>query len=307
MLVLNLKQLETFSWVARLGSFQAAASHLNATQPAISIRIRELERLLGVELFDRTARAARLTLKGRELLDQAERLLVAAAEVQYRIADKTTIRGVVRLGVVDVVALTWLPQFIFRLERVYPGIRVDLVVDATFRLRDLIHEGEIDLACVVGPGPGMETVAEPLGTLQLSWMASPKLGLPPGPLDASTLSQWPVISDRRGTLHDQLIREWFRNSNAEPSRINGCNSLSTTIRLTVAGLGVSLLAPGAVRAELSAGTLVVVPTVPPTPMLDYVILCSQNTREPAVKIVLSLALEVAAEDPSFNSPVSNRQ
>src|SRR5438552_2771515 len=142
MLVLNLKQLETFSWVARLGSFQAAASRLNATQPAISIRVRELERLLGVELFDRTARGARLTLKGRELLDQAERLLAAAAEVQYRIADKATIRGVVRLGVVDVVALTWLPQFIFRLERVYPGIRVDLVVDGTFHLRDLIQEGE---------------------------------------------------------------------------------------------------------------------------------------------------------------------
>ena len=45
---MNTKQLETFVWVAKLRSFRKAALYLGATQPAISARIRELERQLGV-------------------------------------------------------------------------------------------------------------------------------------------------------------------------------------------------------------------------------------------------------------------
>ena len=62
-----MQQLETFFWTVTLGSFSAAAEKLYATQSAVSMRVRELERTLGVELFDRTHRTARLTPKGREL------------------------------------------------------------------------------------------------------------------------------------------------------------------------------------------------------------------------------------------------
>ena len=47
-------QAEAFYWVARLGGFRAAAQHLNLSQPTVSLRIKELERILGGELFDRS-------------------------------------------------------------------------------------------------------------------------------------------------------------------------------------------------------------------------------------------------------------
>ena len=53
---LTLAQIETFYWIARLGSFHAAARRLSLTQPSISGRIRELELDLGCALFDRTGR-----------------------------------------------------------------------------------------------------------------------------------------------------------------------------------------------------------------------------------------------------------
>ena len=71
---MNLKHVETFLWIARLGSFSAAARRLNTSQPAISMRIRELEQNLGVTLFDRRARSMRMTLKGREFADYAQRV-----------------------------------------------------------------------------------------------------------------------------------------------------------------------------------------------------------------------------------------
>jgi len=126
----TLKQLEAFYWAASLGNFQSAAFRLNTTQPAISNRIQELERALGVELFDRATRIARLTPKGRQLLSYAERMLRLATEMQDKVGDKHILRGTVRLGVVDAIALTWLPELIFRLNDMYAGISIELVVDA---------------------------------------------------------------------------------------------------------------------------------------------------------------------------------
>ena len=79
---MNLKHLETFAWIARLGSFSAAAERLGTSQPAVSMRIAELERTLGTKLFDRAGRSARITPKGRELIDYAERILSLASVIK---------------------------------------------------------------------------------------------------------------------------------------------------------------------------------------------------------------------------------
>src|SRR3546814_1439625 len=59
--------LETLLWIARLGTFAAAAERLNTTQPAISARVRELENHLGTVLFRREGRTMTLTPAGRDL------------------------------------------------------------------------------------------------------------------------------------------------------------------------------------------------------------------------------------------------
>ena len=113
---MTLKHLEALYWVWRLGTFTAAAERLHSTQPAISMRIRELEESLGQELFNRAARAARLTAKGQELVGYAERVLELMAEIKTRIGDPTIVSGVVRVGVTEYVALTWLPDLVRQLN-----------------------------------------------------------------------------------------------------------------------------------------------------------------------------------------------
>jgi hypothetical protein len=63
--------LETLLWIARLGTFAAAAARLNTTQPAISARVRELESHLGTALFRREGRTMALTPAGRELVRES--------------------------------------------------------------------------------------------------------------------------------------------------------------------------------------------------------------------------------------------
>ena len=71
--------MRTFAAVADAGQFQDAAADLSITQQAVSKRIARLERDLGVRLFTRTARGARLTADGRVFLPRARDLLQAEA------------------------------------------------------------------------------------------------------------------------------------------------------------------------------------------------------------------------------------
>src|SRR3954453_4401174 len=79
-MALDLRDLEVFLAVVRQGSFGRAATELIVTQPAVSDRIRHLERVVGTEVFERTARGAVLTAAGEHLVPYAERCTALAAE-----------------------------------------------------------------------------------------------------------------------------------------------------------------------------------------------------------------------------------
>jgi DNA-binding transcriptional LysR family regulator len=295
----SLKQLEAFYWAASLGNFRSAAFRLNTTQPAISNRIQELERTLGVELFDRTTRTARLTPKGRQLFSYAERMLRLATKMQDDVGDKRILHGTVRLGVVDAIALTWLPDLMFRLNETYEGITVELVVDATLRLREQLRQRVIDLALQVGSATGGELVAKPLGALQLSWIGSSKLTIPSGSLTPKELAAWPILSDNPGSLHQILIQEWFRDVGAEPGRINGCNSLATIIRLTIAGLGISMIPPAILKPEIDVGLVRILPCTVRLPRNDYFVIYPRTILHPAVQAVAEFAVKIGTAHPAF--------
>ncbi|PWT91043.1 MAG: hypothetical protein C5B56_04445 [Proteobacteria bacterium] len=105
--MVNRKQLETFATIVRFGSFAAAAARLNATQSTISARIRELEESLGVQLFDRTQRKAKLTAKGRGLVAYAHSAIELFSEIQRQLGSPQAQTGIVRVGVAELVAVTW--------------------------------------------------------------------------------------------------------------------------------------------------------------------------------------------------------
>ncbi|MET1117144.1 MAG: LysR family transcriptional regulator [Comamonas sp.] len=68
----TLLHLETALCVAHIGTFSGAARKLDATQPAISARVRELEASLGYRLFIRRGQRMEITPKGRQFLEQVE-------------------------------------------------------------------------------------------------------------------------------------------------------------------------------------------------------------------------------------------
>ena len=132
----DFKAIETFMWVVTLGSFRGAAQKLNTTQPAISQRIAQLEREVGVKLLQRDRRMVLPTPSGRQLMVYAEKLIGLRSEMLAVIGDRSAMRGVLRLGVAETIVHTWLTQLIKSVNHAYPNLSLEIEVDITSNLRD---------------------------------------------------------------------------------------------------------------------------------------------------------------------------
>lgn len=257
---MNIKQLETFYWISRLGSFSAAAERVFATQSTVSMRIQELEGSLGVTLFDRSHRTARLTPKGKELVAYVEQLIGLTAEMQRHITPPDALSGLVRVGVVEIVAASWLPRFIRALHESYPNIKLELEVALSFELTEKLRAGSLDVVFALGRPPGTNYVAESLGSIDWEWMASPTLGIPEGVVTPQALQRWPFITLNRLSYHNARVQAWMRENRVRCDRIIMCNSMTMAATLVAAGLGISLLPPTCYRREIEEGSLKIVRT-----------------------------------------------
>lgn len=124
---MTMRQIRAFAAVAEHGSFTAAARQLHLTQSALSVLVRELERELGVRLFDRSTRRVQLTTAGRDLgphVERALRELHEAVDHIARLRDKR--RGFLRVAAPQLVACTLIPPAIAVWRERFPAVEVEL-------------------------------------------------------------------------------------------------------------------------------------------------------------------------------------
>ncbi|WP_039884195.1 LysR family transcriptional regulator, partial [Achromobacter piechaudii] len=189
--MIELRNIETFFWVATLGSFRAASDKLNTTQPAVSQRIASLEADLGVRLFERDARGVKLTAKGHELLSHAERMLQVRRDMFEAAREQNVMTGTVRIGVAETIVQTWLPTLIELIHTTYPALVLEIEVDTTHVLRPHLMSRQIDLAFLMGPVLEARVENLPLCSYPLAWVASPTLDLGPEPLTLERIAKLP--------------------------------------------------------------------------------------------------------------------
>ncbi|SMQ17719.1 DNA-binding transcriptional regulator, LysR family [Streptomyces sp. Ag82_O1-12] len=146
---MELRQLEYFIAVAEERNFTRAAERVHISQSGVSAQIRQLERELGAELFDRSARTATLTAAGRAALDHARAALAAAGAVGQAVGEVTgLIRGRLVVGMVIGCTVTPLFNALSAFHRAHPGVEVSLLEDNSDRLVEAVRLGTVDVALV---------------------------------------------------------------------------------------------------------------------------------------------------------------
>lgn len=290
---LNIKQIETFYWAAKLGSFTAAAERLFATQSTVSMRISELESSLGVKLFDRRQRNARLTPKGRQLLTHAERLITVMDELVDQVATTDAMSGLVRMGVAEVVSLTWLPGLVKAVHQRYPRIDLELDEALSGDLLDRLEQGKLDIVFAPGipSGVGYEVIA--LGDVEFRWMAGPGFQPPDAPLRPHDLANHPIVALSPESYHHRTIEAWFCAAGVHSRRIDTCKSMSVIAALVGADLGVGLLPTRCFQRELDDGRLQLLDTDPPMSPVTFYALLHRDIQAPVTRAVAELSIEVS--------------
>jgi len=290
---MNIKQLEAFAAIARFGSFVEAADRLNLTQSTISVRIKELEQDLGVVLFDRSRRQVQLTPKGRELLHYADRAIALQLEIRRRIGTAEALSGVVRIGVVELIAITWLPRLAAMLHARYPALTLELEVALNPSLLDWVRSGDIDIALVAGAETEAGLPMRNLGTVDFAWMAGATFDLPEHTITIEDIRQWPVIYQGTDSYMSQLIASTLKLGGRLRRSGTSCNSLAALASLTMAGLGMSLMPLQTSERDIAEGRLRIVPTRPPYIEVGFTAVCATPQPSPAFEAIMDLTVEAS--------------
>lgn len=289
----NLAGLETFVWIARLGSFIAAADRLSASERALARSIDGLEKEMGVRLFELDPRSAQLTEKGRELLPYAERVTALTAEMTRRIATPAILAGLARVGASELVAMTWMPKLAQAVNAGHPQVSLEITLGPPGELTGKVRSGDLDLALVPGPVVAPDLASRSLGQVELRWMASPRLGIPAGDLTPARLATLPIIGCSRQSHPCCSVEPWFCAADARYRFATDCDNLRAVIALTVAGQGLSRLPLVACSEELRNGSLCILETRPATPKVEFFAVARERGLHPMADALVPLALRAS--------------
>ena len=286
--MVTLKQIEALYRVAALGSFERAARRLGTTQSAVSKRVQDLEATLGVSVFDRSARQARLTVQGRAVLSLGEEMLDLRERI-LALAGCTPPLPRLRFGVTELTALTWLPAFVAGLRTAQPLMELTPEVERSVVLFERLRAGTTDFIVVPDAfrEPRFESV--PLAEVGMDWMCSPGLARPGGVLSASDLSQLTLLILGESSGSGLVFRRWLKQNGVQLRHAIASNSLVALVGLALAGIGASHLPSACFGGLVGQGLLQRIESDPPSPPIRYIAMFRRDGKRPQLERIGQIA------------------
>jgi len=294
----TLRQLRVFQTVARHSSFSRAAEELHLTQPAVSAQVRELEGHAGLPLFERLGKRIHLTAAGAELLVHSRAIVQQFREAEEAMARLKGVAGG-RLNVAVISAGDYFfPRLLATFIGRHPGVVLNLTVHNREHLLRRLAENETDLAIMVRPPEGEDTVHEPFAPHAYVIVAAPGhplAGRRRIPLDR--LLEEPFIVRERGSDTWMSMREAFGERFGEVRATMEIASNETIKQAVIAGMGVSFLSSHAIALDVRVGNLVVLPVEGFPSMRSWFVVHRRTKRLPPVALAFKayLQAEGAAE------------
>lgn len=249
----NIKQIETLYWTIKLGTLQRAANKMFVTQSAATKRLKELEKRAAVPLFEEHSQKSALTAKGEEVMAAAEALLDSLRGLEeLRESAPRTIRTI-RIGISELVTLTWFSGFIQLLNEVYPKIAILPDVDVSARLQQKMLRGDLDLAVFPADYVTADMQSLLIDSADFVWLAPAGAFTEKMPLSLKTLARLPIIVQGPDSGITTRCDKLFAEAGIEYTRVYGSDSLFALASLIRAGVGVSCVPRQLFAREIASG------------------------------------------------------
>jgi DNA-binding transcriptional LysR family regulator len=254
---MDLTYLHTFREVARWGSFTKAAEELGYAQSSVTAQIQKIEKEYGTTLFERFGRGIRLTHAGEELLRYATEMLRLFEESKEIVASQQT--GNIVIGTIETMAAFFLPPLLQRFRSTHPHVNVILQQSREPAIVEAVQEGAYDFGLILDlPYKDPELSTLTVRQEQLVLVASPDHPL----TQASSLRDLnghSLIATELGCTYRAMLERILREQQITYHLAYELGSIEAIKQCLIYGLGVGLLPQIAVREELQAGKLAIVP------------------------------------------------
>ncbi len=243
---MDLRHARTFVTVAELGTVSKAALQLRIAQPALSRQIADLERELGLKLFDRIGRRLSLTSAGEQLLADCRGLLSHASAVGERAQLlRRGNSGVLKIGASPQHIESVLSGFLHRYAQRYPDVEVKLIESAGRDTMTMLARHEIHLAQNLAPvlQPDDQRFGWlPLQHVDLLAAAAPSLALGKGrAIDIGRLAPHSLLLLDPSFVFRRAFDAACRLANLTPNIFIESHTPQTLLALAEAGHGVAII------------------------------------------------------------------
>ncbi|MDQ4069625.1 MAG: LysR substrate-binding domain-containing protein [Actinomycetota bacterium] len=252
---LSLRKLRVLVAVADREHFSRASEWLNISQPAVSAHVRDLERHLGVTLFRRVGRGARLTDAGRLVYDHAVRLLALADELEAAVAESRGPAGALTIGASTTPGAYLLPEVLATFRKRHPRVRVAVEIANTATIALHVRRGEFHLGVLGEAVDDLGLTYEPWVRDQLLLVLPPRHRWAGGEVEPQQLGEETIIGREEGSATDDLLRRSLAAAGVETRPAIVLGDTEAIKGAVASGLGVAFVSERAATHELSDGRL----------------------------------------------------
>ncbi|NIE62436.1 LysR family transcriptional regulator [Burkholderia sp. Ax-1719] len=234
-----IRELTTLLAVAREGTFAAAGKRIGLTQAAVSAQMQRLEAELGFALFEREGRHARLNVRGRQVLGQAQEVLRLYGKLSTVSVDPAAeVR--VNIGAIASVQRAQLPGALAAFHRQCPGAHTRVIPGLSMELVNLVDAGELDFAAIIRPPFALQS------DLRWSPIASEPFRLiVPRALKGNDwmalLAQQAFIRYDRASFGGRQVDRFLKRMQIVVQEVCELDELEAIVKLVGNGVGVALV------------------------------------------------------------------
>jgi LysR family transcriptional activator of glutamate synthase operon len=265
---MEMRQLQYFVTIARLGGLRQAADELDMSPGTLSEQLKYLERELDVRLFDRGHRNLVLTEAGRTLLERTERALLELKTAREEMRDFADLeRGELLVGALPGLGPFWLTQFLIDFLSAHPNVDLRLIERNSTVLLKLLDSGDIHVACALlpvdawTPPPTLSVRQLSIGDLAVVVSLRHPLATRAAVRLADLASERLILTSPEETPR-LIVDEAFRALGISPVVCFEANDPITLVQLAAAGIGIGITGLAIGRAQ--AGQVVTIPLVEPS-------------------------------------------
>ena len=255
---MDMRNLQTFLYVAELSSFTRAAEVLRYSQSTVSFQIKQLERELNVTLFDRVNHTVTLTAKGREVLKYAQDIINMGNELERYLRADQAVSGHVRIAMADSICPSFLGEGFAEFRRQYPGITLKIITAGTKEMLRLLNRNEADLVITLDNHTyHMEYVIaqeKKIGTHFIASTNHPFANVED--LSVRDLLHQPFVLTERGMSYRRLMDELLAERSMEVSPALELGNTDQICQLVEQNVGISFLPDYATEEAVQNGRIV---------------------------------------------------